>query len=212
VKSIDNFIVMIQSNNKDQRTHAIIGAAMEVHRIIGPGHLEAVYQECLEIEFKLRNIPFISQPKLNIYYKDRTLTRIINVSDKWITFRYKDYADNSKISSKTMGTFTFITYLTQHIPDKYFRVVRGYGIFSNRLRGRLIPKLLKYFKKKKSNRKKIETWRDRILKLTGRDPLYCNKCNIEMELFFVCFKISKEILARFKIKEDKGIPFMQYKI
>jgi len=74
-----------------------------------------------------------------------------------------------------MGTFTFITYLTQHIPDKYFRVVRGYGIFSNRLRGSLIPKLLKYFKKKKSNRKKkIETWRDRILKLTGRDPLYRN--------------------------------------
>ncbi len=33
---------------KDPRTHAIIGAAMEVHNIIGPKHLEAVYHECLE--------------------------------------------------------------------------------------------------------------------------------------------------------------------
>ena len=37
-----------------------------------------------------------------------------------------------------MGLYTFITYLTQHIPDKYFRNVRGYGIFSNRLKGSLL--------------------------------------------------------------------------
>jgi len=43
---------------KDPRTHAGIGAAMDVHRIMGSGHLEAVYQECLEIEFNERNIPF----------------------------------------------------------------------------------------------------------------------------------------------------------
>ena len=42
---------------------------MEVHNIVGPGHLEAVYQECLEIEFKLRNISFIPQPRLEIFIK-----------------------------------------------------------------------------------------------------------------------------------------------
>jgi GxxExxY protein len=60
---------------KDPRTHAIIGAAMEVHRIIGPGHLEAVYHECLEIEFRKRNIPYISKPKLEIYYKEEKLKK-----------------------------------------------------------------------------------------------------------------------------------------
>lgn len=60
---------------KDPRTHSIIGAAMEIHNIIGPKHLEAVYQECLEIEFELRQIPFISQPKLEIFYKDRKLKK-----------------------------------------------------------------------------------------------------------------------------------------
>ena len=54
--------------NRDPRTHAIIGAAMVVHGVVGPGHLEAVYQECLEIEFELRKILFISQPRLEIYY------------------------------------------------------------------------------------------------------------------------------------------------
>ncbi len=61
---------------KDPRTHAIIGAAMEVHNIIGPKHLEAVYQECLEIEFKLRQIPFTSQPRLEIFYKNKKLEKL----------------------------------------------------------------------------------------------------------------------------------------
>ncbi len=60
---------------KDPRTHAIIGAAMEVHGIIGPGHLEAVYQECLEIEYELRKIPYISQPRLEIFYKNQRLKK-----------------------------------------------------------------------------------------------------------------------------------------
>ena len=61
--------------NKDKRTHEIIGVAMEVHRIIGPGHLEAVYQECLEMEFDERKIPYVSQPQLQIYYKDKKLQK-----------------------------------------------------------------------------------------------------------------------------------------
>src|SRR3989337_3398966 len=68
-KSVD------KSMDRDIRTYAIIGAAMEVHRIVGPGHLEAVYQECLEIEFKLKDIPFISQPRLEIFYKEQKLKK-----------------------------------------------------------------------------------------------------------------------------------------
>ncbi|TLD41579.1 MAG: NADH:ubiquinone oxidoreductase subunit 5 (chain L)/Multisubunit Na+/H+ antiporter, MnhA subunit [Candidatus Jettenia ecosi] len=60
---------------KDPRTHAIIGVAMEVHNFIGPGHLETVYQECLEIELELRSIPFIHQPRLEIFYKNQKLKK-----------------------------------------------------------------------------------------------------------------------------------------
>ena len=66
---------MKQTIEKDPRTHAIIGAAMEVHNIIGPGYLEAVYHECYEIEFQKRQILFISKPKLDIYYKEIKLKK-----------------------------------------------------------------------------------------------------------------------------------------
>lgn len=53
---------------KDE-VYAIIGAAIEVHKELGPGFLEPVYQECLEIELSSREIEFESQKPLHIYYK-----------------------------------------------------------------------------------------------------------------------------------------------
>ena len=55
--------------------YAIIGAAMEVHKILGCGFLEPVYQEALEIELRNRDIPFEAQKQLPIYYKDQQLEK-----------------------------------------------------------------------------------------------------------------------------------------
>ena len=71
---------------KDPRTHAIIGTAMEVHRVRAPGFLEAVYHECLEIEFQIRNIPYVSKPKLKLYYKNN----LIKKQPTWISRNRKD--------------------------------------------------------------------------------------------------------------------------
>ena len=59
----------------DDRTYAIIGAAMEVHKELGCGFLEAVYQEALERELKNQNIPYKAQPVIRIFYKGKSLDK-----------------------------------------------------------------------------------------------------------------------------------------
>jgi GxxExxY protein len=54
---------------RDPLTQVVIGAAIEVHREMGPGLLESVYQACLEHELRLREIPFERQARLPIIYK-----------------------------------------------------------------------------------------------------------------------------------------------
>jgi GxxExxY protein len=56
-------------NKINEITQNIIGAAIEIHRAIGPGLLESSYELCLEKEFKLREIPYQRQLKIPLSYK-----------------------------------------------------------------------------------------------------------------------------------------------
>jgi GxxExxY protein len=58
-----------------EEVYKIIGAAMEVHKELGCGFLEAVYQEALAIEFKEQGIPFEHEKEIDIYYKDILLEK-----------------------------------------------------------------------------------------------------------------------------------------
>jgi GxxExxY protein len=57
----------------NELSQAIIGAAIEVHRVLGPGLLESAYEECLCRELTLRGIPFERQRTLPIEYKGHHL-------------------------------------------------------------------------------------------------------------------------------------------
>jgi GxxExxY protein len=56
-----------------EESYQIMGACFEVYKEKGCGFLEAVFQECLEMEFGDQAIPFVAQPKLALIYKGRPL-------------------------------------------------------------------------------------------------------------------------------------------
>jgi len=58
-----------------EESYKIIGACMKVHRSLGAGFLEAVYEEALEKEFLTQNIPFKRQLKLELYYENEKLKK-----------------------------------------------------------------------------------------------------------------------------------------
>lgn len=56
-----------------EESYAIQGAVFEVYREMGCAFLEAVYQECLQKELRRRNIPFVPQKELRLFYKGEQL-------------------------------------------------------------------------------------------------------------------------------------------
>lgn len=60
---------------RDPRTYAVIGAAIEVHRVLGPGFLDAVYEEAFAGELRERDVPFVAQKPLAVTYKTHVLVQ-----------------------------------------------------------------------------------------------------------------------------------------
>jgi GxxExxY protein len=59
---------------RDSRTYSIIGAALEVHRHLGCGFLESVYQEAVALEMNARGIPYRREVEIPVFYKNQRLS------------------------------------------------------------------------------------------------------------------------------------------
>ncbi|HEX9899530.1 MAG TPA: GxxExxY protein [Candidatus Methylomirabilis sp.] len=67
------FLKVEPNKEVDRLARAVIGAAIEVHRHLGPGFLEGVYEEALVVELALRDIPFERQKPVPVSYKGHSV-------------------------------------------------------------------------------------------------------------------------------------------
>ena len=81
----------------DPLTEKIIGAAIEVHRILGPGLLESVYEEALCHEFDLRGINYQRQAPVVMRYKDKL------IKDQRIDLLVEDQGDRAVVDLKSLS-------------------------------------------------------------------------------------------------------------
>jgi GxxExxY protein len=89
-------------------THAVIGASIEIHRTLGPGSLEAVYEECLAKGFTLRSIPYERQKPVPLVYKDLKLEcgyRLDFLVDKRVVVEIKSIDAIAPIHETVMLTY-----------------------------------------------------------------------------------------------------------
>lgn len=64
---------MLTKKHLDELTYNVLGAVIEVHKVMGPGLLEKIYRHCLEEEFKRKSIRFIREFPIAVHYKGKTL-------------------------------------------------------------------------------------------------------------------------------------------
>ncbi len=160
------------------------------------------FNSILDENYKKQWVVHLGKPckhKKNIDYLGKYLkrppigeSRIKEHDGTNVTFTYLDHYDK-KIKDITIAAVDFIKRLISHIHDKYFRVIRYYGILSNRRISKDLPIFNELLEKedpqsKKKNYKKEKVcFRSMLIKAFGRDPLECPKCKTSMLQNMVCF-------------------------
>lgn len=133
--------------------------------------------------------PILTTNYIGRYTKKPPLSeaRITNYDGKNVSFIYTDWACNKITRTKTLSVLEFIDILVQHIPFKYFKLIRHYGLLNNHKRKKCINIVQKIFGTIKNLIQKT-TWRIRQTLFKGRDPLRCPICQSEMKLIAIAFK------------------------
>ncbi len=134
-------------------------------------------------------------PKKDIEYLGRYITRpaisnarLLHYDGANVIFDYLDHR-TKKNNMIQMEVFDFFDRFTQHIPERYFRMIRYFGFLSNRLRGKLLPIVNRLFNHKPKEDVKYP-WQFLVKQKLGLNPLECILCRSQMRLGALSFGLS----------------------
>jgi hypothetical protein len=113
-------------------------------------------------------------------------SKILAYNGETVTFTFKEHGV-TEMTTLTLPVFEFIERVIKHIPDTNFRVIRYFGFYANRVRGKLLPLVFSLLKQNYEAAKKklanlLSWYRERIEKFTGLDPLICTVCLVPLQL------------------------------
>jgi hypothetical protein len=132
-------------------------------------------------------------------------SRIDGYDGETVAFHYHRHEDN-KLVIENIPALEFIERLTQHIPEKHFKMIRYYGIYARHRKSD--EKILRAIAGEKHKiLLSFNRWRDLTILSFGYDPLTCPKCNNSMvflELYFNRRRVSLEELYKEAIKKSHG--------
>ena len=106
--------------------------------------------------------------------------RIVKFDQGHVTFRFKDYHRRGAQGFKKLPVLIFIDRLVQHLPERNFRQVRYYGLFSNAKRRKHLVKSRQILAQRKKRRPSPTTWEQRRKAAGDRKPLSCPWCGYTM--------------------------------
>jgi len=127
--------------------------------------------------------PCLSEAKIIAYDRDADI----------VSFRYQDkLAGEERILDFSVNDF--IGSLIRHIPEKYFNMIRYYGMYANVVKEKVTAILAQrliflYGRVYLLFEPNIRTWRQRVVEATDLDPLVCPKCRREMTLIEIAYRI-----------------------
>lgn len=93
-------------------TERIIGAAIQVHRLVGPGLLESAYELCLDYELRKRGIPFVRQLQIPLVYESLTIDgayRVDFIVEGKVVVEVKSIAAFARIHTAQLITYLRMT-------------------------------------------------------------------------------------------------------
>jgi hypothetical protein len=127
--------------------------------------------------------PCLSEAKIKYYNKNEFIA----------IFEYKDKI-TKELVQKELDPITLIGLLVRHIPEKNFHMIRYYGAYSNPCRNQIFKQISQKLVAAFGVARLLfgvsrQTWRQRIKKTTGIDPLKCQKCGATMILSLICYRV-----------------------